>query len=139
MIKEGIKKYGKPAGIQTDHGSQFCCNIPVGKSEFDIFCGSENIRHILGGIGKPGTQGKVERVIRTEFLKIYESGMGSADIGEIHSEGDVKRRMLWIIERAKADINRFIERHNCERTHWAAELMTPGSVYFKDSLVSSSC
>jgi len=52
------------AHILTDHGSQFY-SVRRGESSFDAYCEAKGINHILGGIGKPTTLGKIERWFRT--------------------------------------------------------------------------
>ncbi|MDD2678834.1 MAG: integrase core domain-containing protein [Candidatus Nanoarchaeia archaeon] len=36
-----------------------------GESQFDQYCKEQGIEHIMSGIGKPTTQGKVERFFQT--------------------------------------------------------------------------
>jgi len=74
-----IKQFGKPKAILTDNGTQFHLN-----GEFEEFCKSQNIKHILGRIHHPQTNGKIERWFGTykqefkegqdtlnSFLKFY--------------------------------------------------------------------
>ncbi len=70
LTNQSICKYGKPREILTDHGAQFFANRG-GISRFDVHCVKENIMHILAGVRKPTTIGKVERwhrILEDEFL-----------------------------------------------------------------------
>ena len=71
LLDNAIQEYKKPREILTDHGSQFY-SVRGGESNFQAYCQSKGIKHILGGIGKPTTLGKIERWFRTydqEHLK----------------------------------------------------------------------
>jgi len=64
-----IQEFGKPREVITDHGTQYY-SVRSGTSLFDGFCTENGIKHILGGIGKPTTLGKIERFHRT-FRAMY--------------------------------------------------------------------
>src|SRR3989344_4491963 len=51
-----IKQHGKPEAILTDNGTQFHIH-----GEFEEFCNKNRIKHILGRIHHPQTNGKIER------------------------------------------------------------------------------
>lgn len=51
-----IQKYGKPENILTDNGAQFHIN-----GAFEEFCKKNGIKHILGRVHHPQTNGKIER------------------------------------------------------------------------------
>lgn len=63
-FSKAIKKYGTPDAILTDNGSQF--HIQGG---FEVFCNENNIKHILGRIHHPQTNGKIERWFGTYKLE----------------------------------------------------------------------
>jgi len=65
LIKKAIRIYGKPREILTDHGAQFYANTGDGVSSFDLWLDEKRIKHILAGVRKPTTIGKVERWHRT--------------------------------------------------------------------------
>jgi putative transposase len=67
-LLEGIKRYGPPKEILTDHGTQFY-SVRRGESEFDKKLKELGIIHILSGIGKPTTTGKIERFFWTYTLE----------------------------------------------------------------------
>ncbi|GCC11619.1 integrase core domain protein [archaeon] len=65
MLEEGIKKYGLPDAILTDRGSQFYANDGErktrGECEFERYFRVNGIKHIIGRVNHPQTNGKVER------------------------------------------------------------------------------
>ena len=65
VLEDGIQKYGKPAGILTDHGSQFYANQKEnavrGESEFEKKLVELDIKHSLARVKHPQTNGKLER------------------------------------------------------------------------------
>jgi transposase InsO family protein len=103
LLDRAIHEYGKPRETLTDHGSVFW-SVRRGESSFDRYCQQEGIKHILGGIGKPTTQGKIERWFRT-----YD---------QEHDRFPLHRK--------------FIHYYNWERPHMALNYSTPAEVYFGD-------
>jgi putative transposase len=103
LFDQAIHEYAKPREILTDHGSQFW-SVRRGESSFDNYCEQHGIKHILGGIGKPTTQGKIERWFRTYDLE--------------HARFPLHRK--------------FIRYYNWERPHMALNYSTPAEVYFRD-------
>ena len=103
LFDQAVHEYTKPKEILTDHGSQFW-SVRRGESSFDTYCEQQSIKHILGGIGKPTTQGKIERWFRT-----YDQEHGRF---ELH--------------------RKFIQYYNYERPHMALNYKTPAEVYFGD-------
>jgi len=103
LLDQAIHEYSKPKEILTDHGSQFY-SVRHGESSFTHFCSENGITHILGGIGRPTTLGKIERWFRT-----YDQ------------------------EHARFQLHRkFIEYYNYERPHMSLNYKTPAEVYFPD-------
>jgi transposase InsO family protein len=103
LFDRAVHEYGKPRETLTDHGSVFW-SVRRGESSFDRYCEQQGIKHILGGIGKPTTQGKIERWFRT-----YD---------QEHGRFPLHRK--------------FIEYYNYERPHMALNYSTPAEVYFGD-------
>ena len=101
LFDRAIHEYGKPREALTDHGSVFW-SVRRGESAFDKYCQQHGIKHILGGIGKPTTQGKIERWFRTYDLE--------------HDRFPLHRK--------------FIEYYNYERPHMSLNYKTPAEVYF---------
>lgn len=61
---KAIKKYSNPDAILTDNGVQFHI-----QGAFEEFCNKHNIKHILGRVHHPQTNGKVERWFGTYKLE----------------------------------------------------------------------
>jgi transposase InsO family protein len=78
-MERAIDSYGMPLQVLTDHGTQFYANWKgIGVSTFDLWCYEKGIHHILAGVRKPTTIGKVERWHRTlqeEFLRYVDPTM----------------------------------------------------------------
>jgi len=103
LLDRAIKEYREPREILTDHGSQFY-SVRGAESTFDAYCKTGGIKHILGGIGRPTTLGKIERWFRT-----YDQ------------------------EHARFQLHReYIQYYNYERPHMALNYKTPAEVYFGD-------
>jgi len=114
VLQKAIAMFGKPRQILTDHGSQFFAN-KGGTSQFDAFCIEQGIHHILAGVRKPTTCGKIERWHRTvkdELLKYCTD-----------------------LEAFKAKLPDYIEWYNTQRPHWGIDLRTPLSVYCADFIL----
>ena len=103
LLDKAIHEYSRPREILTDHGSQFW-SVRKGESSFDAYCEANSIRHILGGIGKPTTLGKIERWFRT-----YD-----------------QEHARFLLHR------KFIQYYNWERPHMALSYSTPADVYYRD-------
>jgi transposase InsO family protein len=98
LLKKAIETYGPPREILTDHGAQFYANKNEGVSYFALWCHENGIKHILAGIRKPTTIGKVERWHRTlkeEYLLRLDD-----------------------IRNAKNGLAEFIEYYNFKRIHF---------------------
>lgn len=65
MLEEAVKRHGRPAGILTDHGSQFYTNereaARRGESDYEKKLVGMGIRQSLARIKHPQTNGKLER------------------------------------------------------------------------------
>lgn len=101
LFDRAIHEFGKPREALTDHGSQFW-SVRRGESAFGEYCEQHGIKHILGGIGKPTTQGKIERWFRTYDLE--------------HARFELHRK--------------FVHYYNYERPHMSLNYKTPAEVYF---------
>lgn len=100
---KGLLEFRRPRQILTDHGTQYWSRHD--KSEFDLFCEQNSVEHIMGGIGKPTTQGKIERFFRT--FNMYYPRFNSMDD--------------------------FLYDYNHVRLHGGIGYRTPASVYFEVS------
>jgi putative transposase len=69
VLKEAIKKYGRPASILTDRGVQFYAvetdDRLKGLTVFEKYLIENEIRQVLSRVSHPQTNGKVERFFRT--------------------------------------------------------------------------
>ena len=77
-FENAIAKHGKPQNILSDNGSQFTNTHKRGdtKHEFTYFCIENGIKHILGRIHHPQTNGKIERwfgTYKTELTDYYKN------------------------------------------------------------------
>ena len=98
LLKKAIEKYGSPREILTDHGTQFYASWENTISSFTLWCNEHGITHILAGVRRPTTIGKVERWHRT--LK-YEYLLRLEDI-----------------RNAKERLEEFVEYYNFKRIHF---------------------
>jgi putative transposase len=88
-----IKQHGTPDAILTDNGVQFHIH-----GEFEKFCKGNNIKHILGRIHHPQTNGKVERWFGT-YKQEFKDGEDT--------------------------LNSFVKFYNEERLHQGINYATP--------------
>ncbi|MFW6225807.1 MAG: DDE-type integrase/transposase/recombinase [bacterium] len=78
-FQNAIVKYGKPKEILTDNGSQFTAGkraIHPEEHMFFKFCKRNEIKHILGRVHHPQTNGKIERwfgTYKTELTEYYKN------------------------------------------------------------------
>ncbi len=76
-FKKAIQKYGKPKSILTDNGAQFT-PARAQKGPFTQWCEQLNIKHILGRIHHPQTNGKIERWFGT-YKQEYKQGQDNLE------------------------------------------------------------
>jgi putative transposase len=69
VLKEAVKRHGKPASMLTDRGVQFYAveagDRLRGLTAFEKYLIENEVRHVLGRVSHPQTNGKVERFFRT--------------------------------------------------------------------------
>jgi putative transposase len=70
-FKNAINRFGKPEAILTDNGCQFT-PARAEKGPFTKFCEENNIKHILGRVHHPQTNGKIERWFGTYKIEYDE-------------------------------------------------------------------
>lgn len=92
-FKSAIRKVGIPDAVLTDNGVQFHVH-----GEFEDFCNQNNIRHILGRVHHPQTNGKVERWFGT-YKQEFKEGEDT--------------------------LNSFVKYYNEERLHQGIHYSTP--------------
>lgn len=87
VLKKAIQRYGKPAAILSDRGSQFYATESEEKTKgatlFEMFLIEQGISHSLSRVRHPQTNGKIERFFRTVQDKME------------WFEGDLDRLMVW--------------------------------------------
>jgi putative transposase len=88
-----INQHGKPDAILTDNGVQFHIH-----GEFENFCNHNQIRHILGRVHHPQTNGKIERWFGT-YKQEFKEGEDT--------------------------LNSFVKFYNEERLHQGIHYSTP--------------
>jgi putative transposase len=110
VLKEAIAKHGKPASILTDRGSQFYASESEvkekGLTEFELFLIANDIKHIVGRVSHPQTNGKIERIY-----------------------GEVKRKLHLF-----KDIHELVDWYNNIRPHMSLDwdnLETPAQAYVR--------
>ncbi|MDG6974176.1 MAG: transposase family protein [Nitrososphaerota archaeon] len=78
VLKEAVKRHGKPASILTDRGIQFYAveadDRLRGLTVFEKYLIENGIRQVLGRVSHPQTNGKVERFFKTVKDKLDRFG-----------------------------------------------------------------
>ncbi len=73
VLREAINEYGKPESILTDRGTQFYASAgekkAKGISMFERFLMENGIKHIVGRVNNPQTNGKIETTCWTSAFK----------------------------------------------------------------------
>ena len=76
VLEKAIAKWGKPASILSDRGSQFYAVESEarvkGVTAFELALARYEIHQILGRVHHPQTNGKIERLFRTAEEKIHD-------------------------------------------------------------------
>jgi transposase InsO family protein len=111
VFLRAIAMFGMPRQILTDHGVQFYA-VRGGTSQFDAVCNDLGVHHIMAGVRRPTTIGKIERWHRT-----------------------VKEELLLrcqSIDVFRIRLPEYLEWYNCSRPHWGIDLRTPLSIYHAD-------
>jgi putative transposase len=106
LLKAGIKKYGKPKAIMTDHGATYYANRPDAKQEntqFRICLDALGIKHYLARVNRPQTNGKIERFFLT-YKTEYTTGTFN-------------------------NIDEYITHYNQERPHMSLNYKTPKEIW----------
>jgi len=110
IMNECFSRHGVPDAILSDHGVQWYAT-KGGDSRFDEMCMSRSIKHIMGRINHPQTQGKVERFHRS-----------------LKDETDIKA--FEDPEEKRKAMDEYLIFYNTVRPHWGIGLRTPDSVYY---------
>jgi len=110
ILEKTIRQFGKPRQILSDHGTQWYATNG-GTSKFDEWCCENGIEHIMGRVGKPTTQGKIERWHGTVLEEAELPPKGS-------SLGEYRKAVL-----------EYMEFYNNERPHHGIGLQIPTFTY----------
>jgi transposase len=124
ILNRAVRAFGVPKQILSDHGTQWCSSAG-GNTRFDGWCSSHGIRHIMGKVRKPTTQGKIERWH-----------------GSVLEEAELPPRGSTPKEYSEA-VQEYVEFHNNRRPHHGIGLQIPVFVYLggliiKDIITGSS-
>lgn len=65
VIEQAVQRHGSPFQLMTDHGAQFWNNKLDAPNSFSPALGLLGVEHILAGVKRPQTNGKIERWFRT--------------------------------------------------------------------------
>jgi putative transposase len=107
VLKQAIAKYGKPKSILSDRGIQFYAVEAEAKekglTEFELFLMRNHIRHVLGRVSHPQTNGKVE--------KLFD---------------EIGRKVKWF-----SSIDECVGWYNTIKPHGALDLKTPIDAYYE--------
>ena len=110
LLKTGIAEYGKPKSVMTDHGTQYYTNHAENQenNKFRMTLNLLSIKHYVARVGRPQTNGKVER-----FFLTYKTEYATGTFNNIKD---------------------FIKHYNEARPHMSLNYKTPKQVWdeFKD-------
>jgi putative transposase len=99
-LKNALSAGRTPKQILSDHGTQYWSNDGPGR--FTTYCTQHGIEHIMGSIGKPTTQGKIERFWQT--FELYYPRFN--------------------------DMTEFLQHYNYVRPHRSLNFLTPAEIYY---------
>jgi putative transposase len=106
LLKAGIKAFGKPKAIMSDHGPQYYANKADSteqNTQFRICLNVLGIKHYLARVNRPQTNGKVERFFLT-YKTEYTTG-------------------------TFRNIDDYIKHYNNERPHMSLNYKTPREIW----------
>lgn len=119
VLKQAIARYGKPKSVLSDRGIQFYAieaeAREKGLTEFETFLMRNHIRHVLGRVSHPQTNGKVE--------KLFD---------------EIGKKIKFF-----SSIDECVEWYNTIKPHGALDLETPIDAYYEkmpqlDALIDPS-
>lgn len=95
VLEGAVGKYGRPAQVLTDHGSQFYANEKKdsrrGESTYEKRLAGMGIRHVMARIRHPQTNGKLERFHREieQHLESFEEESACSTVRDSKPGGHV--------------------------------------------------
>ena len=127
VLRRTIKDHDRPASVLTDHGTQFYANSGEykrkGASAFETELASLAIKHILARVGRPQTNGKLERFHGELRRKLHLFKEESSDRTVRRTGSDTGHIGAPLNTSPKKDaITRFIEWYNYTRPHMSLDL-----------------
>ncbi len=124
VLEEAIKRYGKPASIMTDHGSQFYANESAarkrGESAYEKKLVELGIRQILARVKHPQTNGKLER-FHGEIQRKLHRFEASSYAGAVRDAASGHVGGPFHTEPPKPALERFMEWYNYNRAHMSLD------------------
>ena len=116
LMEEVCEKYGRPIQVLTDHGVQFTTMHENGNHVFEEYLAQNNVKHIMGRVNHPQTQGKIERS---------------------HGSAIIEMEAVWggkpkNIDEFREAIGAWVEFHNTFRVHQSLDYKTPAEVFLRD-------
>lgn len=102
-----------PKCILSDHGTEFYNVSGKGKSVLDIWCEERNIKHAMGRVRHPQTQGKIERSHLSAEREIRYFGKFDT------------------LEHSKETMRKWVEFYNMIRPHQSLGYKRPFEVFFE--------
>ena len=113
LLRTTVRMFGRPRQVLTDHGCQFVHNRSGRPTIFGAACESLGIKHIMAGVRRPTTCGKIERWHRS-------------------FQEELCSRCARDVETIESELPSYLEWYNFERVHHSLELRTPMFVYLAD-------
>jgi transposase InsO family protein len=112
LLRSTVRMFGRPRQVLTDHGAQFTHSKSGGATRFGTTCEALGIKHIMAGVRRPTTCGKIERwhrSLREELIARLD------DVSSFETE-----------------LPAYLEWYNCSRPHFALDMRAPLDVYLAD-------
>lgn len=119
LLRSTVRMFGRPRQILTDHGCQFTHARSGGMTVFGTTCEALGIKHIMAGVRRPTTCGKIERWHRS-------------------FQDELCSRCDRDVARIEEELPAYLEWYNRERPHFALGLEAPLTVYLADLLTSEN-
>lgn len=113
LLTATVRMFGRPRQVLTDHGCQFVHSRSGGMTAFGRTCSSLGIKHIMAGVRRPTTCGKIERWHRS-------------------LQEELCSRLDWDVEKIEDKLPEYLEWYNTARPHFALGLEAPLAVYLGD-------
>lgn len=107
LLKSGIAEFGKPKSVMTDHGVQYYTNHAETQenNKFRQTLNLLGIKHYVARIGRPQTNGKVER-----FFLSYKTEFATGSF---------------------SNIKEYIKHYNEARPHMSLNYKTPKQIWYE--------